>query len=187
MATLGHVAVGVVAARWRASRPGALPLGVAMVGLSALSLLPDEDFIAFRLGIPYAHPLGHRGMTHSLVFAVLVGLLVALALRLRGRPALGDALLATVVVASHGVLDAFTTGGLGIEFLWPFDTRRFFAPLRFIPVAPLGARMLGERGLRVLVTEAVLFLPAWAYAFWPRRHRPPSDTARRPGGLTQHW
>jgi inner membrane protein len=168
MATLGHVAVGVVAARWRC-RGRARPLAVAMLGLSALSLLPDADFIAFPLGIPYAHPLGHRGMTHSPAFAVLVGLLVALVLRLRGRPALGDALLVTVVVASHGVLDAFTTGGLGVEFLWPLDAHRFFAPLRFIPVAPLGARMLSARGLSVLLTEAVLFLPAWGYAWWPRQ------------------
>jgi inner membrane protein len=141
-----------------------------MLGLSALSLLPDTDFIAFHLGVPYSHPLGHRGMTHSPAFAVLVGLLVALVLPLRGRPALGDALLATAVVASHGVLDAMTTGGLGVEFLWPVDPHRFFLPWRFIPVAPLGARMLSARGLSVLLTEAVLFLPAWAYAFWPRRN-----------------
>src|SRR5678816_2205682 len=113
MATLGHVAVGVVAARWRASRPGARPLGVAMLGLAALSLLPDADFVAFHLRIPYAHPLGHRGMTHSPALAALVGVVIYAVLRLRGRPALGDALLATVVVASHGVLDAMTTGGLG--------------------------------------------------------------------------
>ena len=169
MATLGHVAVGVVAARWRAPRPGALPLAAAMLGLSVLSLLPDADFVAFSLGIPYAHPLGHRGMTHSPAFAMLIGLGVALVLRLRGRPALGDALLVIVVVASHGVLDAFTTGGLGVEFLWPLDAHRFFAPIRFIPVAPLGARMLSARGLGVLITEAVLFLPAWVYAWWPRR------------------
>ena len=86
MATLGHVAVGVVAARWRASRPGALPLGVAMLGLSALSLLPDADFVAFHLGIPYSHPLGHRGMTHSPAFALLVGIVVYGALRMSGRP-----------------------------------------------------------------------------------------------------
>ena len=169
MATLGHVAVGVVAARWRASRRGGLPLPVAMLALSALSLLPDADFIAFHLGIPYSHPLGHRGMTHSLAFALLVGLAVGLVLRLCVRPAFADALLVTVVVASHGVLDALTTGGLGVEFFWPFDPQRFFLPWRFIPVAPLGARMLSARGLSVLLTEAVLFLPAWAYAFWPRR------------------
>lgn len=174
MATLGHVAVGVVAARWRASRPGAPPLGLSMLALSALALLPDVDFIAFRLGIPYSHPFGHRGMTHSLLFAVLVGLLVALGLRLRRRPVLLDALLATLVVASHGVLDAMTTGGLGIEFFWPVDTHRYFLPWRFIPVAPIGGRMVSARGLSVLVTEAVVFLPAWAYAFWPRPAPRPS-------------
>jgi inner membrane protein len=174
MATLGHVAVGVVAARWRASRPEAPPLGLSMLGLSALAVLPDADFIAFKVGIPYPHPFGHRGMAHSLLFALLVGLLVAAGLRLRRRPVLLDALLATLVVASHGVLDAMTTGGLGVEFFWPLDTHRYFLPWRFIPVAPLGARMLSARGLSVLITEAVLFLPAWAYAFWPRAAPRPS-------------
>lgn len=168
MATLGHVAIGVVVARWRDSRPGAPPLALSMLGLSALSLLPDADFVAFMVGIPYSDPFGHRGMTHSLLFAVLVGLVVALALRLRGQPVLLDAVLATLVVASHGVLDAMTTGGLGVEFFWPLDTRRYFLPWEFIPVAPLGAHMLTARGLSVLLTEVVLFLPAWVYAFWPR-------------------
>lgn len=172
MATLGHVAVGVVAARWRASRPEAPPLAASMLGLSALSVLPDADFVAFMVGIPYPHPFGHRGMTHSLLFAVFVGLFVALGLRLRRRPVLLDALLATLVVASHGVLDAMTTGGLGVEFFWPVDTHRYFLPWRFIPVAPLGARMLSARGLSVLLTEVVLFLPTWAYAFWPRSRAP---------------
>jgi inner membrane protein len=126
MATLGHVAVGVVAARWRASKPGAPPLGFSMLGLAALALLPDVDFIAFHLGIPYSHPFGHRGMTHSLAFAVLVGLIVAIGLRVRRRPVLLDAVLATLVVASHGLLDSMTTGGLGIEFFWPFDTYAFW-------------------------------------------------------------
>jgi len=143
-----------------------------MLGLSALSVLPDADFVAFMVGIPYANPFGHRGMTHSLLFAVLVGLVVVVALRIRGRPVLLDAALATLVVASHGVLDAMTTGGLGVEFFWPVDTRRYFLPWEFIPVAPLGAGMLTARGLSVLLTEAVLFLPAWAYAFWPRALRP---------------
>ena len=168
MATLGHVAVGVVAARWRASRPGAPWLPLSMLGLSALSVLPDVDFVAFMVGIPYPHPFGHRGMTRSLLFATIIGLVVALGLRLRRQPVLLDALLAALVVASHGVLDAMTTGGLGVEFFWPVDTHRYFLPWRFIPVAPLGAGMLSARGLSVVLTEAVLFLPAWTYALWPR-------------------
>ncbi len=35
MATLGHVAVGVVVARWRESRPGAGPFAETALGLSA--------------------------------------------------------------------------------------------------------------------------------------------------------
>jgi hypothetical protein len=41
----------------------------------------------------------------------------------------------------------------------------------------LGSRMLTTRGLSVLVFEAVLFLPAWAYAFWPRARVQPSVDA----------
>ena len=175
MASLGHVAVGVAAARWRSTHGSRGNLGRAMLACSALALLPDVDVIAFRLGIPYGDPFGHRGMTHSLAFAAGVGLAVAAWLRLRGRPVLRDALLATLVVASHGVLDACTTGGKGVEFFWPVDTTRYFLPWQFIPVAPIGSRMLSPRGFRVLLFEAVLFLPAWLYAFWPRRRPPAAD------------
>jgi len=139
-----------------------------MVSLSLLSVLPDVDVIAFSLGIPYGDPYGHRGMTHSLAFALAVGVATAAWLRLRGRPWIGDALLVAGVVATHGLLDACTTGGKGVEFFWPLDTRRYFLPWRFIPVAPIGSRMLSARGLEVVLFEAVLFLPAWLYAFWPR-------------------
>jgi hypothetical protein len=99
----------------------------------------------------------------------------------RSRPGSGyaggrwcDVSLATLV-ASHGVLDACTTGGKGVEFFWPLDTTRYFLPWQFIPVAPIGSRMLSPRGFRVLLFEAVLFLPAWLYAFWPRRRPPAAD------------
>ena len=72
-----------------------------------------------------------------------------------------------------------TTGGLGIEFFWPVDTHRYFLPWQFIPVAPLGARMLSARGLSVVLSEAVLFLPAWAYAFWPRAQGGRSSSTSR--------
>lgn len=84
-------------------------------------------------------------------------------------------LFSIAVMASHGVLDAFTDGGLGIAFLWPFDDTRFFAFFRPIPVAPIGAAFLGERGLGVLLAETLLFAPLLAYALWPdggRRNDP---------------
>lgn len=40
--------------------------------MSILStILPDFDVISFKLGIAYEHPLGHRGFTHSILFAFL--------------------------------------------------------------------------------------------------------------------
>ena len=47
--------------------------------LMIVAILPDADVIAFSLDIPYSHPLGHRGFSHSLLFALIVSLLVGLA------------------------------------------------------------------------------------------------------------
>ncbi|WBX74857.1 hypothetical protein PG913_00110 [Tenacibaculum pacificus] len=56
--------------------------------------------------------------------------------------------------ASHAVLDALTTGGLGVAFFSPFDTTRYFFPWRPIKVSPIGVeRFFGERGIKVLKSE----------------------------------
>jgi len=170
MASIGHVAIGLAARRFHA---GALPSrGTALAGAvlwCALSLLPDADVIGFSLGIPYHAPWGHRGATHSLAFAAAAGLLAALICRLARLPVGRTGLLVAAVVASHGVADAFTDGGLGSALLWPFSDERFFAPWTPIPVAPIGLRFLSLRGLRVAATELLLFAPFFFYALWPRR------------------
>ena len=91
------------------------------------------------------------------------------AVRGRGLRALYNGLLSTAVIASHGLLDAMTDGGLGVALLWPISNHRYFAPWRPIPVAPIGARMLSGRGLEVVTTELLYFLPLLIYALWPRR------------------
>jgi inner membrane protein len=72
-----------------------------------------------------------------------------------------------LVMASHGVLDAFTDGGLGVALFWPATDARFFAPWRPIPVSPLGWRVLSPEGLGIILRECVLFLPAWLVVLWP--------------------
>jgi hypothetical protein len=57
----------------------------------------------------------------------------------------------------------------GIALAWPFSTARYFAPWTPIPVAPIGARMLTGRSLRVVMVEAVQFTPLLLWAAWPRR------------------
>jgi hypothetical protein len=40
-----------------------------MIAFGALSVLADADVVAFRLGIPYSAPFGHRGFSNARFFA----------------------------------------------------------------------------------------------------------------------
>ena len=137
------------------------------LSLGALcSVVPDLDVIGFLLGIQYGDMWGHRGLTHSVVFAALLaGILVAV--WYRGRPAVamtGLFLYFFLCTASHGVLDAMTSGGLGVAFFSPFDTTRYFFPLRPILVSPIGvSEFFSAYGARVLASEAAwIWLPSCA-------------------------
>ncbi len=165
MASLGHVAVGLAAGRL-ADRQR--PVG-PMLWLSALSLLPDADVLGFRFGVAYADAFGHRGASHSLLVGLVVGVLAGLAIPLGDLSRVKRMVLCTLVVCSHGLLDTLTDGGLGVALLWPASAQRFFAPLRPIPVAPIGRRLLSAWGARVMLTELVMFAPFVFYALWPRR------------------
>jgi inner membrane protein len=125
----------------------------------ALSILPDLDVLAFQFAIPYGAGLGHRGFSHSLLFAASMTLAGAFWLRRHQERFVPAVLFLFIAAASHGVLDAFTNGGYGIAFLWPFSLERYFAPLQVIEVSPLSAgRFFSARGATVLVSE---FLWVW--------------------------
>lgn len=118
------------------------------------SLLPDADVASFAFGIPYGHPLGHRGFFHSVTFAALAAGMVAWAGRGFGVGRKAAFLLLWVAMASHGFLDAMTDGGKGIALLSPFTNERFFLPWRFVPVSPIGvSRFFSDRGVHVLTQE----------------------------------
>ncbi|MEX0829239.1 MAG: metal-dependent hydrolase [Nitrospirales bacterium] len=123
-------------------------------------LLPDADVVGLVAGIPYEHLWGHRGMTHSITFAVLVGMAVP-ALAAPNSP-WGSrrygvlVIYFSLVTLSHAFLDAFTNGGLGIAFFAPFDTTRYFFPWTPIEVSPLGfTQFFSSWGLGVLLSELV--------------------------------
>jgi inner membrane protein len=167
MASLGHVAVGMAAAR--VTGDGRVPSISSMAFWSVVSLLPDIDVIGFAMGVRYGDPWGHRGATHSMVMAVAVGLAIgAIAARLN-RPGSRTALVASAVLASHALLDTMTDGGLGCALLWPISLTRYFAPWRPIPVAPIGFGFLSADGAVIALVELGLFLPALVFALWPGR------------------
>lgn len=141
MATaITHALVGGVLG---ASAPTGLPRARMLVAGALLAMVPDLDVAAFALDIPYGHPLGHRGLSHSLVFAVFLGAATA-ALLLRGRWLSRQGALATgllsLAAASHGLLDAFTDAGRGVGFLIPLSDARFFFPWRPLATSPIGVQ-----------------------------------------------
>lgn len=141
-----------------AAGPQRIPAKIALAGM-ALAMLPDADVIGFKLGIAYADTWGHRGATHSLALACLVALMLAVIWRAaRDRYALP---FLACAMASHGLLDMLTDGGLGIALLWPFETTRHFAPATPIRVSPIGAGFFSQRGLETLWSVLIwVWLPA---------------------------
>jgi inner membrane protein len=145
-------------------QPPVWPLRYWLAG-ALCSVIPDADVVAFWFGVPWGHVLGHRGITHSLPFAVaLAAAVVGSAFRGRAwdgrRGTVG--LFLFLATASHGVLDAMTDGGPGVAFFAPVDDTRYFLPWQPIPVSPISlGRFFSERGRRVLEAEAIwIGLPA---------------------------
>ena len=140
----------------------------------ALAWLPDADVIGLALGVPDRGLFGHRGLTHTPVFALGVGLAVGAWRWRRERAGAGAprsprrglraGLAAFLLVASHGVLDGIALDGRGILYLWPFSLERFHLPWRFIPDAPLPWKFFTSSGLSHLALEFCLFLPFTIFA-----------------------
>ena len=127
------------------------------------SMLPDLDVVGFRFGVPYGHLLGHRGLSHSMAFAVFLSACLTWLLPIEAQASrmmlFGFLFLSTV---SHGILDALTSGGLGVAFFAPFENSRYFFPWRPIHVSPMSvSAFLSATGVRVLRSEVQwIWLPA---------------------------
>jgi inner membrane protein len=163
------------------------------VTLAVLAVIPDIDALSIPLGLSHDHLLGHRGFTHSLVFAAIVGQLV-LAVLFRKVPRFsrdwwtlwGLFFLAT---ASHGILDALTYMASGVALWAPFDATRYGFPWRPLPPPPLAVgRIQGYFAPGLMLAEfSKVWLPVGAIAalFWglkrlrfhlPGSARPLSDS-----------
>ena len=152
------------------------------------SAIPDADVASRLFGVRYGDLWGHRGITHSILFSVIFGLLAAARLRPEWRKEGWKlALLMIAVTASHGLLDAFTNGGRGIAFFAPFDKTRYFMPWQPIEVSPIGIRFFSARGMDVFLSELRwIWLPSIVFgasiACWRRlcrlkidRHKPAEE------------
>lgn len=142
-----------------------------LIAASLASIIPDLDIIGLRFGIPYGDQFGHRGFTHSIFFAVFMGVFASLSNTVLGASKAVCFWLVFIGSCSHGILDALTDGGRGIAFFWPITAERYFLPWQPIEVSPIGiSRFLTPRGLDVLISELwIVWIPAIILIFLGKR------------------
>jgi len=89
-----------------------------------------HSLATFWLGIPYGNFWGHRSFFHSIFFGLLLGIFISSVFYRRedlfSKSWLFYTLYFTAIIATHGILDAFTNGGLGIALLLPSTTSGIF-------------------------------------------------------------
>jgi inner membrane protein len=142
-----------------------------MASFSALAMLPDADVLPLALGLPDVGLFGHRGLTHTLLFALAVAAVAALVARRMGLRPLYFGFFVFLVVGSHGPLDALTHHSRGVPILWPFYSQPIASPWRPIPVAPTGLEFVTAGGFGVALVEVIYFLPLFLLALVPRTGR----------------
>lgn len=158
--------IAIPAAMYIALRSDAVTWRLLLIG-AFLSVAPDLDVLAFKLGIDYASQWGHRGFTHSLFFAACISAAMSLFHSgLKSTPPV-IFMFCFLSCASHAILDALTNGGLGVALYWPLSAERVFLPSRPIQVSPIGiASFFSEKGLRVIASELQwVLMPALAVSF----------------------
>jgi len=152
------------------------------------SALPDIDVIGFGLGVRYGDLWGHRGMTHSILFAAAAGVVAGSWFGGSRLEKIGQCVLFFLIAASHGALDAMTNGGLGIAFFSPFDPTRYFLPRRPILVSPIGTAFFSLRGLAVIWSEVLwVWGPALAFGLILSSCRRLLDARLRAESVTPSW
>src|SRR4051812_16172283 len=131
----------------------AVPRRAAIIG-AVCSMVPDLDVLGFAFGVHYEDMLGHRGLSHSLAFAAVLAFAAQFTTRRGDRRWIW--LYLFLATASHGILDAFTDGGLGIAFFSPVNPTRYFFPVTPIKVSPIGAQFFSSLGLAALFQAIIL-------------------------------
>ena len=133
------------------------------------AVIPDADAIGFKLGVAYENMWGHRGITHSFFFAAILAF--AITFFFYGNEKAGSRRWFSLftffffATASHPLLDAMTTGGLGVAFFAPFNNTRYFFSFRPIKVSPISiTSFFSEWGWRVLKSEFVwIWIPSFIF------------------------
>jgi membrane-bound metal-dependent hydrolase YbcI (DUF457 family) len=137
---------------------------------AVLAISPDFDLF-FAWGLGYSERL-HGGISHSILFAIPLGMLGALLARDFTRRGIAVYFAAAL---SHGLLDFLTKKEFGgAALLWPFSSQKLklglFNYYEFTPAPgyqPFGEIL--EQALNVSYYEVLTFVPLFmVILFWSR-------------------
>jgi inner membrane protein len=176
-------AVRLPTAGWRLMAVGAL-----------CAVMPDADLLLVALHLDhYSGTYGHRGFSHSLGFAMAIGLMGVLWARRSQRSWRRTGLVGVYLAlctSSHPLLDGVLDAGICNACLWPLDGSRLCLGWRPVPMR--GVALLGwERlGTELLWIGVPLLLIANG-GMLIRAVLRPSGAGRDPifasGGLGRRW
>lgn len=157
-----HIAVPIAA---KVAAGAKIPTSMLLLGMLA-AILPDFDGIPRQFGLRFEGIWDHRGFTHSIGFAIAVGM-VGIGFASRWGIAWWKAWLWMFVCCfSHPLLDACTTGRYGVPLMWPLWDVRYNSPWKFIAVSPVRAdAFFSARGWAVFKNELfTVWLPLMSAA-----------------------
>ena len=142
---------------------------------AACAVAPDLDLIGWPLGISPLTLLGHRGLSHSILFATALGVLAARALRppITARERVTAAVVLVLATVTHSLIDALTTyAPSGPAFWAPFTNQRY--RFSWMPLTGSGGLEtdFGREALYICLPAFVLIV---ALTWWRRR---PGATAK---------
>lgn len=164
---LAHALIGgsLTAAAWPVKTPAGFRRG--LVAGAVLGVCPDFDYL-----LNWVHVFGpgwHHGFTHSVVFALVVGIAASWVFGVRGWR---GALVCTGAVLAHPLLDYLLTDSRGVALGWPVTDHRFklgIEGLSYYQFAK-GARGLVEF-MKLSIIELLIFGPVFAIAVSCSRRR----------------
>jgi membrane-bound metal-dependent hydrolase YbcI (DUF457 family) len=116
---LGHAAIGVAANEFLSEGQNADSRLKTLIFIFILSNLPDID-IVFGLLFEGNGSAYHRGLTHGLVFALLMGWVASRAWRLSGVVPKMNFGACFLIILSHVMADQLLTES-SVSLFWPFE------------------------------------------------------------------
>ena len=115
---MGHAAIGLATYELDTNNNSALSRFNTFIFLTILANLPDFDVIVGLL-IKWNGNAFHRGPTHSLVFALIMGFLASRAWKFSSQIPRIKFRICFLIILSHVLADFFFTSS-PVSFFWPF-------------------------------------------------------------------